>query len=644
MKKLRNLLGLAGLLAIVFSFAALFINPQTADAATTRIILHKLKMTELPEQDIQNTGVEMPELTDTYEPLPYIFFNAYDMTAEFYTARAAGQTAEEATATVQALTPTKAASASGLTNAAGQLTFNLQSTSTDASGTVRDAVYLIVERPTANVTTAANMVVVLPTYALQHDANGNVVLGDDGELVYTDDLLGSTTAPIHLYPKNEVAEPGHLTVTKVGSAEGEQLPGAVFNISRVVLLSTQYLSGASNGFYTWSTNAADAYSFVTGNNYDVGDTEITVTARPAASGVLDIASLEVGNYTLTETTPPDNAMLITNQISSGFAITADSTTAVTKTVTNDTLNAEKTVSSQSADIGERAQYSISANVPLGIADTLSGGGNRYTRFTLQDSHSASLTFDNTGSGDYAYQLTAVAANGTETVITADNYTVTEDGNGFTVAVNAAYIPSLPAGGTLRFDYYMYLNEAALPGTPYTNTANVEGGNDIDSITDFTPPGTELYTGGFKFKKIDAATNAALADAVFVVRDANSDNANYMVVDPDTKAVTWSTEETAATQFTSGADGLIDIVGLSYATYYLEEVTAPADYVLLADRIAFTVTASSHENTATANVANKHKGVLPATGGIGIWVYLSAGLIGLGLVVFYFKKRSARQES
>ena len=60
------------------------------------------------------------------------------------------------------------------------------------------------------------------------------------------------------------------------------------------------------------------------------------------------------------------------------------------------------------------------------------------------------------SGEYAYAL----YDG-DTVIAPENYQVTEQANGFTVAVNPAYIPTLTPGGTLKFVYFMQ-NEKADP--------------------------------------------------------------------------------------------------------------------------------------------------------------------------------------
>lgn len=101
---------------------------------------------------------------------------------------------------------------------------------------------------------------------------------------------------------------------------------------------------------------------------------------------------------------------------------------------------------------EKNQYEISVNIPLGIADK-EGTQNKYTTFKLIDTHDAALTFDHETSGTYAYVL----YDG-DKEIDPTNYSVTEQTNGFTVSVDSNYIPSLTPGGTLKFVYYMHLNE------------------------------------------------------------------------------------------------------------------------------------------------------------------------------------------
>ena len=75
--------------------------------------------------------------------------------------------------------------------------------------------------------------------------------------------------------------------------------------------------------------------------------------------------------------------------------------------------------------------------------------------------------------------------------------------------------------------------------------------------------------------------------------------------------TWVKTKAEATTFTTTADGLVDITGLKYGTYYLEETVAPDDYVLLTNRIEFVVNEQSYGTTenlvSPEKVPNKHKG-------------------------------------
>ena len=133
----------------------------------------------------------------------------------------------------------------------------------------------------------------------------------------------------------------------------------------------------------------------------------------------------------------------------------------------------------------------------------------------------------------------------------------------------------------------------------------------------------------------------LAGASFVVRDENSATANYLIIDPVTKAVAWTNSPEKATTFNTTNDGLVDITGLAYGTYYLEETKAPNSYIKLNERIAFKVDAQSYavanELVTPEKVPNKQKGTLPATGGEGVTLYIGLGVVLLTIVGVYWIK-------
>lgn len=349
-----------------------------------------------------------------------------------------------------------------------------------------------------------------------------------------------------------------------------------------------------------------------------------------------VAGLEVGEYVLEEVKAPENAEMIADQTTTLFTIISGSQMPVAKTVKNDTTKVEKDtpqLEGQDVAIGEAINYEFTVNIPDGIADK-EEESNKYTSFKLIDSHDPALTFMNQSKGETSYAL----YDG-ERLIDTNNYQITEHANGFTVAIAPTYIPSLTPGGTLRFVYYMYLNQLADPTKGYKNEANVDNGH----TTDQTPPTVEVLTGGKRFIKVDGAVIELrpLAGASFVVRDENSATANYLIIDPVTKAVAWTNSSEKATTFNTTNDGLVDITGLAYGTYYLEETKAPNSYIKLNERIAFKVDAQSYavanELVTPEKVPNKQKGTLPATGGEGVTLYIGLGVVLLTIVGVYWIK-------
>lgn len=635
----QKIWGIIATLIMVFPFVLGLGNAKNvfADGNTdmANIIIHKKKMTgeKVPNPLIQNSGNEMTEF-DNYQGLADVTFSVYDVTTEFYNSRADGKSVDDAKAVVKDLDLTKRTPiAQGTTNADGDLTLKLPKKQNG-----KDAVYTIKEEPKDGVVAADNMVVAFPVYEMKQT---------DGSYEYGTKELST----IHIYPKNVVSNNGSLQVKKEGTAENEGLDGAEFIISKSEgegeSNTVKYIQGVKDGLYTWTMNKEEAKHFITGHSYGIGENEFT-DAKNADSvkGELTVNNLEVGAYTLEEVKAPNNAALIDSQTNTPFTISANSTekTPVELTIKNDTSKVEKTtpqLNGKDVAIGEKIQYQISVNIPLGIADKDSNG-NKYKKFNLVDTHDAALTFDKETSGDYKYALYDGGI-----LIPSDKYEVTKQENGFTVAVNPDFIPSLTPGGTLKFVYFMHLNDKADPTKGFKNEANVDNGHTNDPNT----PSVEVVTGGKRFVKVDAdvTSDKTLAGASFVVRNENSDTAKYLKID-DTKAVSWVDTKENATTFTTTTkdDGLIAITGLKYGTYFLEETVAPNDYVLLSNRIEFTVNDASYGTTEKLvdpqKIPNKHKGTLPSTGGKGIYAFIAIGTIAVAGAVFYFTRGRKQTEA
>lgn len=600
---------LVALLLMIPAMTGLVSSTQTHAASdNATIILHKKKMTTLPDPTIQNTGKEMSEF-DQYDGLGDVEFKIYDVTDAYYAARAEGKSVEEARDAVKNLT-TGAAKDAKKTDSNGDLTF---AGLPKKSGN-HDAVYVIAETPKDGVTSADNMVVAFPVYEMNADGT------------YTDNELDT----IHLYPKNTVSVDGSMKLTKTGS-DNQKLNGAEFEISKEEAGDTKYLSGVKDGLYVWSEHEADAKQFVTGKTYGIGDNDFTeVTGN---EGELIVNGLEVGDYQITETKAPNNAAMIDGETVNDFTVTKDnnSDNPVLVDVKNDTApEIKKDVEGHDYNVGDLIKYTITVKIPDGIANT---EGDVYNKFNIVDKHAAALTYVKGAAGE------SLTVDGQ--AIDFDVNPINDDG--FTV------IPSIDqlkkyAGKTLTFTYFMKLNDKANPDVNYENMAQLDTDPGFDNKP--TPP-KDVITGGKRFVKVDGASEDKLAGAQFVVRDANSDTAKYLKIDETTKEVTWVTSEAEATKFETESDGLVDVSGLDYGTYYLEEIKAPTDFVKLTKRIEFTVAEGSYgkpgELVNPLEVANTHKGSLPSTGGKGIIAFVIVGLVAIAGAITYFVRSRKHAE-
>ena len=73
--------------------------------------------------------------------------------------------------------------------------------------------------------------------------------------------------------------------------------------------------------------------------------------------------------------------------------------------------------------------------------------------------------------------------------------------------------------------------------------------DNDHTNDQTPPTVEVVTGGKRFIKVDrdvSSTQKALTVPLSLIRDQNSEGANYLKVDEAAKTVTWVANKADAT--------------------------------------------------------------------------------------------------
>lgn len=319
------------------------------------------------------------------------------------------------------------------------------------------------------------------------------------------------------------------------------------------------------------------------------------------------------------------------------------------------------------EVGEAISYSMTIEVPVNIATP-----DLYEKFSYHDKATDGLSFvriegfqvkagedwktidfDDTNN----YTLTVSGTNGLINEATGDNH--------FDVDFKLDGAITNYGGQTIRILFTMKLNELAAPDKAETNDGTTyleDREGNIFEKTDDTP---DVYTGGRKFIKTDGHTGAALGSATFVLQrtiDSTAAFAQFQTAD-GTKIETFGTAAAAqiiwgteadATNFISDAEGKFEVRGLEYSSnaiqYAMKEIVAPDGYALLTEPVKFDVAQHTYNDTTNTEgdrldseveVKNTPKGLLPSTGGIGIYAFLLAGGALITGAATWYKKSKTR---
>lgn len=276
--------------------------------------------------------------------------------------------------------------------------------------------------------------------------------------------------------------------------------------------------------------------------------------------------------------------------------------------------------------GDTLNYKLTVNIPANIGDS-----NAVKSYKINDKPSAGLA------------LVAGTVKVGSLVKNTD-YTITEHDGGFTVdlKLDSAAVKAL-AGQKLQLAYNMTLTATVDPDALQSNKASVQINNDTEQ--QITPP-TPVGTGGYKFTKKDAQTGKVLQNAKFVV--TNKDQSKFATfttnANGDNVFTKWVDTKDAATKVVSDANGSIRVIGLLNGDYVLNETDTPsANYVLLKDgTITFTVEHGKY-GASNLDVKNTPKGLLPSTGGAGIYAFIIIGVAMMIGAYIWFKKSRQQAE-
>lgn len=279
--------------------------------------------------------------------------------------------------------------------------------------------------------------------------------------------------------------------------------------------------------------------------------------------------------------------------------------------------------------GDTLNYTLTVNIPANIGDS-----NAVKNYKINDKPSAGL----------ALVAGTVKVGSLGSLVKDTDYTITEHDGGFTVdlKLDSAAVKAL-AGQKLQLAYNMTLTATVDPDALQSNNASVQINNDTEQ--QITPP-TPVGTGGYKFTKKDAQTGKVLQNAKFVV--TNKDQSKFATfttnANGDNVFTKWVDTKDAATKVVSDANGSIRVIGLLNGDYVLNETDTPsANYVLLKDgTITFTVEHGKY-GASNLDVKNTPKGLLPSTGGAGIYAFIIIGAAMMIGAYIWFKKSRQQAE-
>lgn len=263
--------------------------------------------------------------------------------------------------------------------------------------------------------------------------------------------------------------------------------------------------------------------------------------------------------------------------------------------------------------GEKINYSIETVVPWNIANK--------KVYTITDNPSKGLIMDTDTihieglSGEYEVEKNA--------------------DNGFTIKIPAANLAAF-AGKTLKTTVkgHLSIEDLTLIDTGIPNKATAK----VDNEAHHEVKSEEVFTGGKKFVKVDGSKQSkTLAGAQFQLVIVKNGQVVKYAHGNEKDGYTFDTNNTDVATETTGENGQFEFAGLKYSesleageSYAVKEVKAPTGYDLLKDPVLFTVEKDSYKTVQAADgqkISNTKKGgFLPSTGGMGIVLFIVAGVV------------------
>lgn len=294
----------------------------------------------------------------------------------------------------------------------------------------------------------------------------------------------------------------------------------------------------------------------------------------------------------------------------------------------------------SYQLGDPIKYELKTRLPSNLS--------LYSKYLISDQADSSLLLD-------AKSIKVRIADGPY-----EDYQLESSDHGFRLLFDLTKLKE-HAGKNVTISYTMTLQDTNRIDHEIINRAELE--TDFDKII----RERKVKTGGKKFIKVDALKkNQTLAGASFVVKNAKG---QYLQRGENAYYWTAKKEETDVVKLTSNKDGFFEIKGLSYGSYSLEEVNAPAGYLLSEKAIPFEISENSYtfskgilqvvnqKTTSTSKQPNKPSSVQTkkqtAAGPLAqypkmndsrnLWFIVVGGILVVCVIVLVFLRKTKRSE-
>lgn len=433
---------------------------------------------------------------------------------------------------------------------------------------------------------------------------------------------------------------GSITITKA-------IPEATYNAYQMLKFVPSSADGKS-GVYTIVDGWADFFAGATAQNYFKILADGTVALKEGATVDADLAKAAVeyaagktvaGTETAGTATDAELTVVIENLPLGYYAVdtTAGSICSLTNTNSNVTAIEKNSMPTITKEVkedstgawGEKNDADINQKVEFKATITVGTGAQNYV---VHDTMSEGLTFNND-----------VAIEG----FTKDtDYTVTTGCDckcTFKIDFTEAGDAKVAEKTTIVVTYSATLNKSAvIAGEGNPNKIYLSYGDNLKTEEDKTI----TYTYQFQLVKTKE-DKTVLPGATFKLYDAATGGKEIPVVEESAGVYRVAVEGETGVEIEAG---YVTIKGLDSATYYLEEIKAPAGYNKLTARKEVTINAANNDATVNdgtyasggVQVINKTGSLLPSTGGIGTTIFYIVGItLMLGAaIVLISKKRMA----